>query len=238
MSALNRLLAAAALAGALFSITPPQASARDASVVTQIGSQRLQVGGVRSLAALRYDKLVRQTKDVSCGAAALATVLHYYYGRDVSEQQVIDGIMAGADPDTKARIAAGGFSLLELKRFAELSGFIAGGFKLPSVDKLSTLRAPAISLINMRGYNHFVVIRKLDNGRVSIANPAFGNRVLPAEEFARNWSGVILVVIDPKAPEGDQTWRDYRGFNIGVDLQQRPLQQITINPIGRTENEY
>jgi hypothetical protein len=44
---------------------------------------------VKSMMELRFVNVVRQAYDVSCGAAALATLLTYYYDLPVGEQQII-----------------------------------------------------------------------------------------------------------------------------------------------------
>src|SRR3546814_18247994 len=42
---------------------------------------------VKSWKDLKFTNLVRQQTDFSCGAAALATIFHYAYGRATTEQQ-------------------------------------------------------------------------------------------------------------------------------------------------------
>jgi len=54
----------------------------------------------------------------------------------------------------------------------------------------------------VRGYAHFVVIKAVRNDEVYVADPAFGNRVQSLQTFAREWKGVILVVLSP-TKEGD-----------------------------------
>lgn len=153
---------------------------------------------VQSFAALRFDGIVRQTHDLSCGAAALATLLHGYFGKDVTEKSIIDNILEAANPEDKAKISEGGFSMLELKRNAESVGLIAGGFRARSAEELRSLRAPAIVLVTNRGYSHFVVVRRVVGDDVYIADPAFGNRVEPLSHFTRSWNKVFLVAVDPR----------------------------------------
>lgn len=201
------LIAVAALGGAAAT-----AHAGEARVLPMIGSQRI-VTPVSSITAMRFARMERQLRDVSCGAAALATVLRHFYGHDqASEQSIIEGVMSRADEAQRRSIAQAGFSMLELKREAERRGLVAGGFRMPDAASLASLRVPAITLIDVRGYSHFVVVRKLEGDEVLIANPAFGNRVMPVREFERRWRGVVLVVVDPNSP-GDQAWRAFRGAN-------------------------
>lgn len=153
---------------------------------------------VRSLVELRFKNVVRQGFDVSCGAASLATLLKYYYGKKgISEKEVISGAIKLGD---KEKIKKFGFSLLELKRYAESKGYRSGGFKISDVKKLAQLKIPAITLIRPRGYAHFVVIKGVSKGQIYYADPAFGNRSKPMDEFAKEWSGVVLVVASNKLP--------------------------------------
>lgn len=150
---------------------------------------------VTTLTAMRFKNVMHQTRDLSCGAAALGTILRYYYGEDLTEEQIInEGFQVG---DTK-KIQRDGFSMLELKKIAEKRGYQAGGFRIPDANKLAALKVPVITLVSVRGYNHFVVIKGVSDGRVYIADPAFGNRSVTLESFAADWDHVILVAVSPK----------------------------------------
>jgi len=150
---------------------------------------------LQNMTALRFKSVMRQTRDLSCGAAALGTILKYYYGEDVTEEELIqEGFKVG---DT-AKIQRDGFSMLELKRIAEKRGYEVGGFRIPDAQKLANLKVPVITLVSVRGYNHFVVIKGISDGRVYIADPAFGNRSRTLESFSAEWDHVILVAVSPK----------------------------------------
>lgn len=155
---------------------------------------------VTSYTELRFRGIVRQTLDLSCGAAALATLLRGYFGIEADETGVIKAMLENASPEDAKNIAANGFSMLELKRYAESRGLIAGGFKSNKPEELRKLRAPVIALINSRGYNHFVVIRHVRGDEVAIADPVFGNRTETLQKFAKRWNNVILVAVSPGQP--------------------------------------
>ena len=57
------------------------------------------------------------------------------------------------------------------------------------------LKIPAIVLINDNGYNHFVVLRRIDRGMVYLGDPALGNRIIPQQDFLDKWNQVVFVVI-------------------------------------------
>jgi predicted double-glycine peptidase len=149
---------------------------------------------VKSFVELRYKNMVRQSYDVSCGAAALATILDYFYDETFTEQWVMDDMATLGDRD---KIEQEGFSLLELKRYAEKLGYVSNGYRLDDVQRLAELQIPVIGLVNARGYNHFVVIKGVVEDKVYLADPAFGNSTRPVDGFDREWNGIILVVLHP-----------------------------------------
>ena len=181
---------ALALAGLL--LAPGLARATtDVPIVTGTAGTLYHVP-VKTLVDLRYTSVVRQGYDLSCGAAAMATLLKYYYGEDVGERDLIDAMVAFGDED---KIMREGFSMLELKRYSISRGYVSEGYRIDDAESLRHLRVPALALVNVRGYSHFVVIRSVSDGEVHIADPAFGNRKRPLEGFANEWNNVILVVL-------------------------------------------
>ena len=191
---------------------------------------------VTSYFALRFKQVVKQGYDISCGAAALATLLKYYWGVDTDEKKIIEGILAGISDDEKKKINDGGFSMLELKRMGESLGFAAGGFRLDSVDKLAKLKVPALTLITVRGYKHFVVLKGLSRGQVYIADPAFGNRSRSLERFTEEWDGVILVFVNSKLTARNDFSAD--GSLSGRPGEVLPLIDRYARPIERVSGEF
>lgn len=174
--------------GALVAFGADQAVA---NMVSAPGNIRFNVK-VKSLAVMKFRDVVKQKHDLSCGAAALATLFKYYYREKTDEKRVVDTIIKYGDKD---KIQKDGFSMLELKRYGERRGYVSQGFKIPKAENLEKLKVPVVTLINTRGYNHFVVIKGVKNGRVFIADPAFGNSSRPLESFAKDWKNVILVFL-------------------------------------------
>jgi predicted double-glycine peptidase len=149
-------------------------------------------GPVRSLLEIRQDRVIVQKWDISCAAAALATVLTYGFDDPVSERAVAAGMLRHTAVERVNR--RGGFSLLDLKRFAEGRGYTARGYRSLTMDNLMKLEN-AIVPIDARGYNHFVVYRGVRNGRVMVADPAFGNRTMKLESFKKAWIGGFVFVV-------------------------------------------
>ncbi|QEX17532.1 hypothetical protein FRZ44_28320 [Hypericibacter terrae] len=176
---------------------------------------------VTSYFALRFKQVVKQGYDISCGAAALATLMKYYWGVDTDEKKIIEGILARSSEDEKKQINGMGFSMLELKHLGESLGFSAGGFRLDSVEKLAKLKVPALTLITVRGYKHFVVFKGVSQGQVYIADPAFGNRSRSLERFTEEWDGVILVFVSDK-------YTGLSGFSADGSLSGRPREVVPL----------
>lgn len=139
----------------------------------------------------RFSKVVKQQYDFSCGSAALATLLTFHYEIPTTEQQVFDSMYAIGD---KEKIAAQGFSLLDMKNYLATVGLDADGYTV-SLSKLhQSAKVPAIALINTNGYNHFVVVKGLNDKEVLVADPAQGARVVNREKFERSWNGLLFLV--------------------------------------------
>ncbi len=146
---------------------------------------------VISLREHRYINLVQQQTDFSCGAASLATILRYAYGLDVTEEDMLDGLFAVSDP---AVVEQQGFSLLNIKHYIERVGFRGRGYKLDE-RTLDELKIPTIVLLDLNGYKHFVVLKRSAEDRVYLADPALGNKIMPKEEFMKNWNGIVFAII-------------------------------------------
>lgn len=147
---------------------------------------------VKTMLDIRNDRLVRQQWDLSCGAAAVATMLTFQLGDPVSERQAALGMLrTGNARLARARL---GFSLLDLKRFAASLGFSAAGYGNLSIDELLAM-APAIVPIRVHNFGHFVVIRGQRGDRVLLGDPAFGNRTMTTDAFLRAWTSHIGFVV-------------------------------------------
>jgi predicted double-glycine peptidase len=103
----------------------------------------------------------------------------------------------------------GGFSLLDLKRYADAQGLEGVGYMDLGLDHLIDM-APAIVPVVVRGYPHFVVVRGRAADKVLIADPAFGNRTMDVQTFEEAWQGNIGFIVrrrDGKLPPNELTER-------------------------------
>jgi len=145
-------------------------------------------GPVISLLEVRRQHVVVQKFDLSCGAAALTTLLNFQHGEQLTEREVAIGLMQRSDyvddPDLVRRRE--GFSLLDLKRYVQSRGYDGVGYGNLDFSELLD-NAPVMVPVNLAGYNHFVIFRGVVDGRALLADPAWGNRSLPAEVFRDAW---------------------------------------------------
>ncbi|WP_292438633.1 C39 family peptidase [Methylophaga sp.] len=135
--------------------------------------------------------MVPQRTDFSCGAAALATILNYAYGYKFSEAEVIAGMLKVSDPQL---VQNKGFSLLDIKNYVETLGLRGRGYTV-NPEILDRIKIPTIVLLDIRGYKHFVVLKKTTPDKVYIADPALGNRVMDRQNFVDGWNKVTFAVI-------------------------------------------
>lgn len=162
---------------------------------------------VQSFQEQKYHDTIAQEHDFSCGSAALATLLSYNYNMPVSEADVFKDMIINGDQKTISEL---GFSLLDIKKYLQRHGLDLNGYRAP-LSKLEEVRLPAIVLLNVRGYHHFVVLEGIENGRVLLADPANGMRSERIGIFKSEWSGIFFLItsnIDQgqKSFNSDQKW--------------------------------
>lgn len=149
---------------------------------------------VESMLERRYRNVVRQQFDFSCGAAALATLLRYAYGLRLDEATVLAGMWGVSDPEL---VRTRGFSLLEMKEYLAHLGYRGRGYEI-DLSRLGRINVPTIVLMDINGYQHFVVLKTVDEVYVHVADPALGNRRYTRQAFIDSWpSRTVFAVIGP-----------------------------------------
>lgn len=149
---------------------------------------------VQSMRERRFSNLVEQKTDFSCGAAAMATLLNEAYGWELSEEDVIRGMLDQAADVEQVRHQ--GFSMLDMKRYAQSLGLRARGYRIDK-SNLQRVTVPVIVLIDVRGYKHFVVMQRSADGWVYVGDPVLGHKKLPLDDFSQGWNGIVFALIGP-----------------------------------------
>ena len=171
----------------------------------------INVPHIQSVRERAFSRTVHQQYDFSCGSAAVATLLTYQYGHPISERDVFQSMWEHGD---QAKIRREGFSLLDIKYYLDAQGFESNGYEVP-LEKLIENSVPAIMLISDRGYNHFVVVKGIDNDRVLLGDPSAGARVMSTERFKKILVTPIVFVVT--------NHRKYAVFNGRTDWKTEPM---------------
>ncbi len=191
-------VAAVLISGAgISSQTPPQPQPKDKFELPMArvgGGPAPDTVAIVPYSEFKYQNIVRQAYDYSCGSAALVTVMKSYLGVQVSEEQAMEGMLAHGERENI--VTRRGFSLLDMKRYLATLEISSAGFRAEMSD-LATLKEPGIVPIEYAGFKHFVVFRGLRDGRVYLADPSMGHITFPAEEFAKLWDRNTLFVLYP-----------------------------------------
>lgn len=152
---------------------------------------------IRTLQNIRDEGVSRQRWDMSCGAAALSTVLTYYYKDNTPETAIVVWLLHRLNPAMVRK--RGGFSLLDLKRFSDARGYSADGYSEMTIADLAAEKAWVITPIRQKGFNHFVVVKgiELNEDRVFIGDPGFGNITMTVSQFQKLWKDGIAFIVRP-----------------------------------------
>jgi len=186
---------------------------------------------VSSFKNQRFETVVPQEYDFSCGSAALATLLKYHYEHPITEQQVLDAMYKVGDQE---KIKKQGFSLLDMKRYLATLKLKADGFKLNNLDKISNAGMPGVALINTNGYMHFVVVKGINESHVLLGDPALGIRKVSREDFSDMWNNVFFVIRNQSdrarfSFSHKDTWSDRRKALFSAALSNGALATFSVH---------
>lgn len=179
------------------------------------------IKNVHSMKDIRYGHIVNQQFDYSCGAAALATLLKFGYGIDIPETELIRRMMVFSTPEV---VVKNGFSMLDMKKFVETIGLHGRGFRV-NTEALYHLQVPVMVLMNINGYEHFVIVKHAEDRRIFIADPALGNRIVLEDDFAKTWNGLVFAVLGKPFREDSPLLQGNE--SLALKLRQRALENGT-----------
>lgn len=180
---------------------------------------------IASMLARKFNTVVRQQYDFSCGSAALATLLAYHYDLRQTEADVFQGMWREGD---QQRIRQVGFSLLDMKRYLAEHRLRADGYKV-TLDAIAERGLPGVALITVKGYRHFVVVKGIDRERVLIGDPSLGLRSMRRADFQAIWNQVYFVLnssqeVGQRAFNGPRQWGVLARAPLGAGFVE-PLSQ-------------
>ena len=180
---------------------------------------------VASMLARKFNTVVHQRYDFSCGSAALATLLRYHYDQPRTEADVFTGMWQGGD---QPRIRQVGFSLLDMKRYLAKDQIRADGYRV-SLDAIQKQGLPGVALVTTKGYRHFVVLKGVDDRNVLIGDPSLGLRSMSRQEFQAIWNGIYFV-LNSNLSVGR---RNFNGTRQWAALARAPVADPFIAPLSQ-----
>lgn len=167
---------------------------------------------IKSWKDFRDEGIVKQNLDYSCGAASVATVLNSFYGKNVTEAQLLKAMNK---EDARA-------SFEDMARVVQHWGFKAQGFA-SSWEQLQQLKIPVIVYVRHRSLDHFSVLYGIDGQTVWLADPSQGHRTYSREQFLAMWQtreqagdgldGKFLVILPQSKENQNAVINPYLIFN-------------------------
>ncbi len=147
---------------------------------------------------------IKQLDSQDCGFACLKMIGKFFNKDFELSEEVID----------TTNILKQGISVSDLSLFANEIGFESLVVKIDYETTISNVVLPAIFFWNQ---NHFIVVYKIKNNKIYVADPAFGRTTYSRVEFLKGWTqneneGVILLL------EATQKIRSYKKLSTKREL--------------------
>ncbi len=148
---------------------------------------------------LRYTNVIEQSNEYTCGAAAVATLLTYFYGIHVTEQDILNMIYESMRARGKKPNKEQGLTAYDLKEALKAKWITSKGFLVKPAalqDYFSRGGLPVIIHLT-KPEKHFEVAVGMIGDHIVIADPSWGRSVTPLVLLVkqRGYDGVVLVPI-------------------------------------------
>ncbi|WP_224971787.1 peptidase domain-containing ABC transporter [Acinetobacter oleivorans] len=159
--------------------------------------------------------IILQTEVSECGLACLAMISNYY-GHDVDLMSL----------RSRFSISSKGTNLEQLINISQKLNLISRPLKL-TLDDLYQLRLPCILHWD---FNHFVVLTQIKGKKITILDPAFGQRNLTMAEVSNHFTGIALELWPSPLFEKKQERNQIKIFSMIAKVKGiwRSLSQILI----------
>lgn len=135
----------------------------------------------------RWRSISPQSSEVTCGPAALSSLLNVCFGASTTENEL-------------ARLSGtyeqGSATLLGLRDACVAKGYETQGYKLTlrQMKRLLDDRRIPLLMHLKEPTLHYVLVRGYVGDNVLVSDPACGNLSMPEADFLRRWSGKALLV--------------------------------------------
>lgn len=187
---------------------------------------------VESYRRLRYRHVQIQNTLSSCGPASLATLLSNFYGEVKTEENIVELIKPYLDEDIEkleeGKLPEGGVSMLDLKKVSRELGVPTKGYEIPEENLISImgeLKTPLLIYLD-RPAEHFALTVGSYKGKVIMADPSLGIRIVGQNELYDKWDGLIL------AFSPDQGYKN-RAYNVIKEIKHKAKQRDKTKSLAR-----
>ena len=147
----------------------------------------------------RYTNVIEQSNEYTCGAAAVATLLTYFYGIPVTEQDVLSLVYSSMRTRGEKPEQGRGLTAYDLKEALEAEGVETKGFlvKPAALQDYFTRGGLPVIIHLTKPEKHFEVAVGMIGDQIVIADPSWGRSVTPLTLLVkqRGYDGVVLVPI-------------------------------------------
>ena len=153
-----------------------------------LGSETfLQPTIVSAQQSLRRGAVIRQTSDLTCGPAAVATLLKFYFSENTTEDEI-------------AKIAGtyekGTSSLLDLRNACRIKGYEAIGYRMTLPQLLREIEKSGVPVVVhfKEPSLHFALVVGQVGNFILVSDPSRGNVSMDVADFLHRWDNHALVV--------------------------------------------
>ena len=122
--------------------------------------------------------VIRQTNPLTCGPAAIATLLTFYYDDPSREQDILK----------LTNVSGRGASIEELEKALEAKRYNAETYHMTFAMLLKEVQVGPVVVLFPGDVRHYVVVIASSGDYLLIADPARGELLSHKDEFLRLWS--------------------------------------------------
>lgn len=178
----------------------------------------------RSWRDLRYEGVVEQSTWYTCGPAAVATLLTYFFSIPTTEEEALHEALAAME--ARGISAVQGIPLLALRDVLAARGIPSEGFRVTPEDLVDYFVRGGLPVILhvSRPQPHFVVAIGWRDGLLLVADPSFGRYWMSLGELTsmKGFEGYVLVPI----PDGGVGLRAHRNQSAVLKEEGERLQGL------------
>ncbi|MFM7408997.1 MAG: C39 family peptidase [Cuspidothrix sp.] len=151
---------------------------------------------------IRYQGVVGQTSYYTCGPAAVATLLRYYYGINTSETEILELSHQAIKETGKNPEEGKGINAFALQKALTNKGILSTGIKiLPAKlsDYFNRGGVPLILHVTIPQL-HYVLAVGMIGDWVIIADPSWGRKIIHLNDLIKDkgFEGITLIPLTPR----------------------------------------